>query len=260
LSGLSRRRLWLLALVAFVIGAVAFLPAHQFEPAFNHALPAPWNIVLTGTPWKGSGVLRSGPAPEALSVPLAWKFEPLALARLRAAWTVIPDSPGLSGTLRVGVGWHALEFSQAALALDAEYLPQAIPLLALLAPSGSVRLSTPGNASLTLETAGDMRLIGEALLEADNLALRPAGPAPLGNYQLKFSAHGSVVDYTVTRSSGALTLDGGGKIQLSPVREISYSGQATPSPALPEAVQTLLNAAGQTGADGRLQLDWKGRW
>lgn len=259
-ASLTQRRLLALATIAFVVGVVEFLPAHLFEERINLALPPPWHLTMSGSVWDGFGVLQAGQASAAFSVPLTWTFEPLALARLRATWNIVPASPALAGSVKIGAGWQSAEIRDAALTMDAAVLQQAIPIIALFAPSGSVFVSTPRDSALILRYGSDFRLNGEAHIKADNFGLRPYGPLPLGNYQLKFTARDTIVDYVITQSSGALKLDGGGSIQTAAPRQIAYSGYVTPSATLPDSVLSPLKAIGQPAADGRLRIDWTARW
>ena len=206
MTWLTRRRIWALATAAFVAGLVEFMPAYWFEARINQSLPQPWRLSVGGTIWNGYGWLQ---ASDAFTVPLKWQFDPLSLIRLRATWKLVADAPTLSGSVKIGAGWQSLEFRDAALTMDASTLQQAIPVVAIFAPSGNVLVSTPQDAALTIGYGNDLRLNGDAFIKADNLGLRPYGPQPLGNYQLKFTARDTTIDYLVTQSSGALILDGG---------------------------------------------------
>ena len=260
MTRLTRRRVWTPAIIAFVVGVVAFLPAHLFEDRINQALTPTWHLSVSGTVWDGFGVLQSAPSSDAVAVPLTWKFDPLAVARLRIGWTIVPTSPSLSGSVKVGAGWQSVEFRDAALTMDAGTLQQAIPLIAIFAPSGNLSLSTPSATGLTLRYGNFLRVTGDANIKADNLGLRPYGPQPLGNYQLKITARDTAIDYVVTQSSGALKLEGGGSIQTGSPRQIAYSGHIAPSPMLPDNLLTQLKSIGQPTADGRLRVDWKAQW
>jgi hypothetical protein len=260
MTWLTRRRLGTLLTVAFVIGATEFLPAHLFEARINRALPAPWHAVVSGTIWDGFGVLQAGQSSDAFTVPLTWKFDPLALARLRLAWTVVPTGSSLSGSIKVAAGWQSVELSEAMLTLDADTLQHAIPVVTLFAPSGTLLVSTPGDARLTVGYGSDFHATGDAHIQADNLRLGRFSPQPLGSYQLKFTARGPLIDYLISQSSGALTLDGGGSIQTASPRQIAYSGHMTLSPTLPDGLLSQLKTVGQPAADGRLRVDWKAGW
>ena len=255
----SRRHLWKLATVAFVVGVIAFLPAHFFEGRINSALPASWHLSVSGTVWNGYGVLQNG-GTDMFAVPLIWKFDPVAVARARLAWRIVPDSRSLSGSIKVGTGWRSLEFREAALTMDAQIFQQLVPLLAVFAPSGTVIVSTPPDAGLTIDFGNDLRMNGQAQIQADNFGLRPYGPQPLGNYLLKFTARDTNVDYEVGQSSGALKLEGGGSIQMAAPRQITYAGYVTAAPTLHEALLAQVKAMGQPGADGRIRIDWEARW
>ena len=246
--------------IAFIAGLVVFLPAHLFESRVNSALQSPWKMTLGGSVWNGTGVLKSGSPSETLTVPLTWKFSPQALTRLRAAWDVVPTSPALSGSARVGAGWQSVEISDAALTVDAGALSQVFPVIALLAPTGNFLVTIPAGARLSIAYGNDIHVNGETEIKVDNLGLRPAGPQVLGNYQLKITARDTIVDYRIMQSGGALKLDGGGSIQTASPRTIAYAGNATTSPTLPENVLSTLKSIGKPEADGRIRIDWKTQW
>ncbi len=260
MTWLTRRRLCMLAAAAFIFGLIGFLPAQLFEDHINATLPTPWHLGVSGTIWDGSGVLQTAQAADALVVPLTWKFDPLALIRARLVWRIAPNSPSLSGSVKVGAGWQSAEFRDTTLTMDAEILRQMVPVLTLFAPSGKVLVSTTSDIGLTVDYGNDFRLNGEAQLQADNFGLRPYGPGPLGNYQLKFTARDTNVEYVISQSSGALKLEGGGSIQMTAPRQIAYAGFVTASPTLHEALLAQVKSIGQPGADGRVRIDWKARW
>ena len=250
----------ILLAIAFIAGLVVFLPAHLFESRLNESLQAPWKMTVGGSVWNGRGVLRSGPSIETHAVPLTWKFVPLALTRLRATWEVVPTSPALSGSAKIGVGWQSVEISDAVLRVDAGTLSQIFPVIALLAPTGNFLVTTPADARLAIAYGSDFHAHGETEIRIDNLGVRPAGPQPLGNYLLQINARDTMVNYKIIQSVGALKLDGGGSIQTASPRTIAYTGNATPSPTLPENVLSTLKSIGKPDAEGRLRIDWKAPW
>ena len=259
MSWLTRRKISVLLAFAFLIGLIEFLPAYWFESRINAALPAPWRISVSGSVWDGFGVLQSGQTDMA-AVPLTWKFKPKALTELRAAWNIAPDGRGLSGNVSVGAGWRSIEISDASLTIDADILSQIFPVIALLAPTGNFRLNTPAGTRLTIDYGNDFRAHGAAEINVDNLGLRPAGPQTLGSYLLKITARDSVIDYQIPQSNGAMNIDGGGSIQIASPRTLTYTGNVTPSPLLPENVLSQLKSAGKVEADGRVRIDWKTQW
>ena len=260
MNWLRKTRAGILLAIAFIAGLVGFLPAHLFESRLNEALQAPWKITVGGSVWNGAGVLRSVPSTGTLTVPITWKFAPRALTRLRAAWHVVPASPALSGSAKIGVGWQSVEISDAALAVDAGTLSQIFPVIALLAPTGNLLVTTPTDAPLAIAYGRDFHARGETEIRIDNLGVGPAGPQPLGNYLVKITARDTIADYKIIQSGGALKLDGGGSIQTAAPRTIAYAGHATPSPTLPENVLSMLKSIGKPDAEGRLSIDWKAPW
>ena len=260
MNWLTRRRVATLLAFAFVLGIVAFLPAYLFEDRLNDTLPAPWHLSMSGTIWNGFGVLQAGPAGDAVAVPLTWTFDPPSLARLRLAWTVVPSSAALAGSVKIGAGWQSLEFRNAALTIDAAAMRPAVPIAALYAPSGTLLLTTPDDARLTAGYGNALRLKGTVHFNVDNFGLGSVSPQPLGNYQLRITARDTAIDYVIARSSGALTLDGGGSIQITSPRQITYAGIVTASPALPDDLRSRLQSMGKPATDGRLRIDWQAAW
>lgn len=261
MTGMRAPRLWALGGAAFLAGAIGFFPASLIEDRLNQALPPPWRIAVTGTIWAGAGVVQgAGPGDGALTVPLTFAFDPLALARLRLAWKVVADSPSLSGSVRAGAGWQSWEFRDAALTMDAAMLPRLFPALSAYAPAGTLHLATPAGGRLTAGHGDGLHLKGDAQIGVERLALAPFGNVPLGNYQLRLSARGTAIDYAIAQSEGALKLDGGGSIRFAPSRQFTYAGHVTPSAALPEAVLTSLKAVAKPAPDGRLRIAWTSAW
>jgi hypothetical protein len=260
MTWLTRRRIGALVAIAFIVGVIEFLPAYHFEERINRALPAPWHASMSGTIWNGFGVLQTGQTADALTIPLTWKFDAMALTRLRVGWKVVPTSPALTGSFKVGMGLRSVEFGDAAVTMDAGSLQQAIPTLALLAPSGTLQISTPNDTRLELGYGNDLRLSGGGHINAESLGLARFSPQPLGNYELSFTARDAAINYVIVQSSGALKLDGGGSIQTVSPGQIAYVGHITASPALPENLLAQLKSIGQPMADGRLRVDWKARW
>lgn len=257
--GLSARRIGIVLVGAFVVGLIAFLPAVWFETRINQALPAPWQVVMRGTVWDGTGVLRAGKAADSIQVPLTWTFDAASLATLRAAWNIVPASSALSGVLKVGMGLGAVEIGNAVLTLDAATLARTHPLTALLAPQGSIDISTPDGATITLQTRDDFRLNGEIRIDAKAFSIRPLGPSLAGDYTANLRTRDSRLAYTLRQPKGALNLDGTGTIDL-PTRTVNYSGLVAPARELPDALLLQLKSIGKAEPDGRLRLDWKIQW
>jgi len=250
------RRNVVLLLIAFAIGLVAFLPARMLEPSVNGAL-APAQVSLRGTIWNGSGQLKSS----ALSLPFAWQFEPAALLRLRAGWRVKGLSPQLTGAASIAAGFGNVEVRQADLSLDAALFPQLhrdLALAGLMGPSGRVAISVANGFTAAYGTVPSLH--GEALLKIDRIALNSFSPQPLGSYQVKLTARDNIVDYAIAEASGALKLDGGGSATLTHPRQYSFAGNATPSAGVSDGIASALKSVSQPLPDGRLRIDYKGRW
>jgi hypothetical protein len=252
---ISRRNIVLLV-IAFAIGLVAFLPARMLEPTINGNL-TPAEVSLRGTIWNGNGQLKSA----TLLLPFAWQFEPSALLRLRAGWRVEALSPQITGAASVGAGFVSVEVRQADLSLDAATLPQLhrdLALAGLMGPSGRVAISIADG--LTAAYGNVPRVHGEALLKIDRIALSSFSPQPLGNYQVKLTARDNILDYAIVEANGALKLDGSGSATLTNPRQYSFAGNATAAAGLPDSIVSALKSVSQPLPDGRLRIDYKGRW
>jgi general secretion pathway protein N len=250
------RRSVVLLLIAFAIGLVAFLPARMLETTINSNL-TPAEVSLRGTIWNGSGQLKSA----TLLLPLAWQFEPAALLRLRAGWRLEALSPQLTGAASIGAGFGSIEIRQADLSLDAATLPQLhrdLALVGLMGPSGRMAISIADG--FTAAYGNVPKIHGEALLKIDRIALSSLSPQPLGNYQVKLTARDNILDYAIVEASGALKLDGGGSATLINPRQFSFAGNATAAAGLPDSMVSALKSVSQPLPDGRLRIDYKGRW
>ena len=187
---ITRRNVALLV-VAFIIGLVIFLPARMLESSINNAVE-PAQVSLRGTVWNGNGHLKSA----ALSLPVAWQFEPSALLRLRSGWRVETLSPQLSGAASIGAGVGSIEIRQTDLSFDIAMLPQLhrdLALVGLMGPSGRVAVSVADGFTAAYGSVPSVR--GEALLKIDALVLASYSPRPLGNYQIKLTARDNILDY-----------------------------------------------------------------
>ncbi len=252
---ITRRNVCLL-MAAFIIGLIAFLPARMLESSINNSV-TPAQVSLRGTVWNGTGQLKSA----ALSLPFAWQFEPGALLRLRAGWRVEALSPQLTGAASIGAGFGSIEIRQAELSIDAAMLPQLhrdLALMGLMGPSGRVTISVADGFTAAYGSVPGLR--GEALLKIDALALASFAPQPLGNYRIKIVARDNVLDYNIVDASGALKLDGGGSATLTNPRQYAFTGHATTAAGLPDSIVSALKSVSQPLPDGRLRIDYKGRW
>ncbi|MEP7157067.1 MAG: type II secretion system protein N [Betaproteobacteria bacterium] len=255
----STRNFWLCIAAGFLAGLLIFFPARVIEDSANESLVPPWHLTLSGTIWRGAGVLQAG-ATDASAVPFTWRFNASPLARLRLGWNVVATAPGLSGSALVGAGMQTIELTNAALTMDAALLQQAIPAVAIVAPSGNVFLSTPDDGRLVFDYGQSPRMNGEGRLKVENFGLRPLGPAPVGTHEVSIKAQDTSIAYVFTQSSGALKFEGKGSMQILRPHQLAYSGFVTASPSLPENIHTQLKSLGPTGADGRIRVDWKAAW
>ncbi len=257
--GLGARRIGIIVVGGFVVGLIAFLPAILFETRINQALPAPWQMSVSGTVWNGTGMLRAKNAADLILVPMTWTFDPASLVKLRAAWDIAPASSAISGALNVGLGLGTLEVRRAQLTFDAGTLAKFQPLTALLTPLGRIDVSTADGTSISLQTRDDFRLNGEIRIDAKAFSVRPLNASLAGDYTATLNARDSRIAYTLRQRKGALNLDGTGTIDLA-TRTVNYAGLVAPVGELPDAMLQKLKSIGKAEPDGRVRLDWKTQW
>lgn len=262
----------LIAMVAFVFGVVAFAPARLLDAPARAALAPYGDLTNTvGTVWSGSGVLVLGTNisnaslggrsnnPNALKVPITWQFTPASLGRLRLGFNLIAKSDAIVGVTHAGVGFRNIEISEADINVDASFISALNSLIAFAGPRGALRLKTNTGDHITLAYRGPLSVSGRLGVSADNLLLRTLSSWPVGSYDLDINFRDNLAEYNFVKSSGLLTLDGGGMVQWLPRKEFAYNGSAKASLEAPLLFAAIL-PLGRPTLDGRVQIDYKGSW
>lgn len=247
LSGL--RRLILPAVVVFLVGLVARMPA---SVVLGWALP---DQVATrgiaGTVWNGSiaAVEVAG-----VSVgPIDWRWRPAALFGARIGADVEAGLPGgfFSGRVAVGFGDIVLQDVRASAALAPLTRRSSIGRA-----DGTARVAA---RAVTIAEGWPTAIEGEVLLS--DLRYAGAGNAPLGGYRLRFD--GSTASDPAFPIAGQLGSDESGPFEVDGVLRLG-PGRAY---ALNAAVSTRANAPAElegalrllpTGPGGARQLQFEG--
>ena len=252
-------RWWWLAVVAFVIGIIVFAPAVLFERVFV----ANANVKFAadgGTIWSGRGRIHVANGTAPFIIPLAWRFVPGSLLRLRLGFVVEPDAPALSGTTLIGLRPGDIELRNTALVADARLLTMAHVAAALVTPAGKIRLQQVGEERFSVRPAttanGAWQVDGAMGLNAEQLAFGGIINSPPGNHEIKLNGDGATIKISVLRSSGPLKLEGDGSVTLSPPRRFTFSGFATAAADAPSALKQL----GPVMADGRQRIELNTAW
>ena len=276
------RTYFILWLLVFIVGLVAFAPASLIESPANRAMAPHATLTISGgTVWSGSGTLALFPSARIVSVPITWRFDPLALLRLRFGFYVSANSPAIAGKARIGAGFQTIQLRDTALKIDATLLEQVNPqvnlLVSLAGPSGTFQITITDGNSVTAPYPTPQELPfaeGKLIAQVEAFALRSVSPRPLGNYEIAIKLNGTNAEYAFTNTSGALKFDGGGAVawgstggsndggSKSP-RTFTYRGIASAATRhASESAQLLapLQAVGKAMPDGRVSLDINANW
>ena len=177
-----RLRIWIaLGVASFLSGLIAFAPARLAEGVANRALAPQARVqIADGTFWSGRGamLLRSGGS--ANEIPFTWRFDALALLRLRAGVALSADSAALAGTVKVALGFRTIEIRDANLRMDASLITAINSMAALLGPAGTLQLDTRPGESIFFNYRGPQLINGNLKLRTGNVMLRSVAPRVFG--------------------------------------------------------------------------------
>ncbi|MEQ1517251.1 MAG: type II secretion system protein N [Usitatibacteraceae bacterium] len=266
-----RARWWLLCSLAFAFGLIALAPAAILEWASNNIGEANFRFAADGgTIWRGSGRIALPGKPTAgasalptaaqLLIPVSWRFDPLALLRLRLGFFINATAPRLSGATHLGLGFNSIELRETALNADAQFLSLTNSMAALFAPAGQIRLTQSADERLVITPAtrkdDAWNVVGLMGITADQFALGGAVNAAVGSHEIKLRGDGPTIQLSIPRSSGPLKLEGAGTLTLVSPRRVTFSGFATTTADAAPALKTL----GPLLPDGRQRIELSANW
>lgn len=258
-DSVSTRRWIIIGIASFVLGLLIFLPARLLEGLANRALAPQASLqIVDGSLWAGRGTLSlaSGNAP---AIPFSWRFDALALLRLRAGIHLKFDSAAIAGTIRLAIGIRSIEMRDADLRIDAGLIGNISSMAALIGPAGSLQLRTSDGEAVTASYRGPLLASGNLKLRAENLLLRSLAPRALGHYDIDVVLRDTAAEFRIDQASGPLKLDGGGSLKWSLPHQLSYRGIAA-APADAAELLVPLRMIGRPMADSRVQIDYQGAW
>lgn len=260
-SKMNSGRWWWLLAASFAIGLVALAPAALMERALSSTANVQRQFVAdAGTVWTGRGRLIVAADSAPMVIPIAWRFDPLSLLRLRLGFFVEANSPALAGTAHVGLGLRSVDLSNTAVNADVRLLSMTHVAAGLLAPTGRVRLQQLSGERFIVQPASSdkesWRVDGVMGLNAEQLAFGGFINAPVGSHELKLRGDGTTINVSILRSSGPLTLEGTGNIALTAPRRLTFSGFATTTVDAPATLKQL----GPVMADGRQRIELNTTW
>ena len=153
--GMTHRRWWILGLASFAISLIVLAPAALIEFATSRSVGANARFAADGgTIWRGYGrtlIVADTAGAATVMIPIAWRFDPLALAGLRLGVFVDANAPALVGTAHIAYGFGGIEFRNTALAADARLLSMAHSAAVIFAPAGKIRLQQTSDERLIVQ-------------------------------------------------------------------------------------------------------------
>jgi hypothetical protein len=274
----KRRTVIIFGLCAFVVAVLALLPASIFESPLNNALaPGAQIRNSSGTIWSGSALVqlngsqppgqnpgqRGSRASPAIEVPITWSFAPTSLMRLRLGFDVFATGRHVLGKTTVEAGILSVQLRSVDLRLAMESLSQLNHDMAFLRPSGEVQFSSDGHA-LQIDYFSPNAMAGRLNFAANRVRFQAiAGipvSVPLGSYGGHLIFNGQRIVYQIEKSSGFLSLNGGGHVVLGKPNEFQYQGFAGALPGSPVWLASTLAGLGRATPDGRVTIDYKTNW
>ena len=259
----THRRWWCLGLASFAISLIVLAPVALIELATNRTAGTNARFAADGgTIWRGQGrILIAANVADAAAVmiPIAWRFDPLALAGLRLGFFVDANAPALAGTAHIAYGFGGIEFRNTVLAADARLLSMAHSAAAIFAPAGKISLQQTSDERLIVRPAANnevWRIDGSMGLNTEQLAFGGVVNAPVGSHQLKLRGDGAAINISILRSTGPLKLEGAGTLTLAAPRRFTFSGFATTTADAPASLKQL----GPLMADGRQRIELNTAW
>ena len=249
--------------IAFIVGLIVLAPATLIQGAANRALaPNAALAVTAGTIWSGSGTLVLFPTASSVIAPITWRFDPLALLRLRLGFYLNAHSAALAGNARVGAGITSIELRDTDIKIDGALVSRSNSILSLIGPRGILQLKiNDGDRIVTpYQTQAGIRTAeGKLAVKFDSLTLRNLSPRPLGTYDIDVKFNNSSAEYAFVNCAGNLKFDGGGSVSWGSARTFAYRGLAS-TPRESRFLLEPLSAIGRPTADGRLQINYNTNW
>ncbi len=252
-------RWWWLVAISFVIGLIALAPAALLERVVPVDSPVRF-AAESGTIWNGRGRVSVQTDSTPLNVPVAWRFDPTALLRLRLGFRIQADGPIIVGVSHLGLRTGSVELRDTGVIADARVLSAAHRLAAVFAPQGQLRLQQGNGESLTIgfpdNTEGYWHVEGGMGLHVEKFVLGGIVNAAVGSHEIALQGAATTVNFSIPRSSGALKLEGAGSLALASPRRFTFSGFATAANDAPASLKQL----GAALPDGRQRLEINTPW
>ena len=243
-----------IALVVVFLGALAvagitFMPASLVDARVAAMTSGKLRLVgASGTLWHGQGALAD--AAGTWRTPLAWRIDPLDLARGLYRVTLLPPGSGAAPRGAIALRDGSIAASDVALDVPAAALASLFPARTAPTLGGTIAATSP---ALGFERGGptgslDARWMGARVVTG-------AAVADLGTVHLAVRPQGNGLAGTLTSDGGNVRLEG---TLTYAAPALGIDATLTPGPEAPEAVRRVLAMAGTADASGRVRLAWRG--
>jgi hypothetical protein len=206
----------------------------------------------SGTVWRGAGELTL--LPDSVSIPIAWRLEPMPLLR-----------GGLAGSLTAGDANRPATFTVEQEDFIVHDFAIALPATSVLRTAGVPDALTNASGTLTLDAA-DLARRGDRLEARVNLRWTNAALAApltgtriaLGDVRLAADGSGSEIPATLSNSGGEVDI--AGSLLFSTRGTPQIDARIKPRPGLPadrsEAINTALSSIGRADGAGGYRVVW----
>ncbi|MEX2125748.1 MAG: type II secretion system protein N [Woeseia sp.] len=238
-------RLIVVGMATLVAGLVVTFPARIAYQWF-----APPDLVLSGisgSVWTGKAV--QGSAANFYLSDLSWRFRPLSLFTLKAAFRLAakPPSGFIEANVAVGPG-GGLSFTDLAAAVPLASLNPVLPLTGI-----------EGDLSLQFD-----RLViddgfptdANGTVGVSNLVVRALSPAALGDYRAVLQTTDAAISGVVEDVSGVLDISG--TLVLDRDRKYSFVGKIAANANAPDTILEQLRFLGSPDQQGRREFRFEG--
>lgn len=244
---------WLLtgiALGVYLLALAAMAPASLIDSNLEQATEGRLRLTDTrGTLWSGAGQLemRDRMQRTAVAKSIAWRVQPLYFLRGQLRGDIVLDRA--SKPFPVTLSASRIEVADADISLPAAALGLGEPKLAPLGLTGDVLLHV---ARLAL---GSKTVDGSATLQWQRAGSAFTKVSPLGDYELRIDAEGTVLRATLRTLQGPLQLDGKGSWNIG--SRPAFLGTARIAPEQRQQLAPLMRMIAVDRGDGNFELQLK---
>ncbi|MFO0214400.1 MAG: hypothetical protein ACK511_00040, partial [Burkholderiales bacterium] len=147
--------------------------------------------------------------------------------------------------------------------LAIESLSQLNKDIAFLRPAGELQFLSEGHP-LQVDYLSPNAMAGRLNFKVSRVRVQaiagvPLG-VPLGSYGGHLIFNGQRIVYQIEKSSGLLSLNGGGHMVLGKPNEFKYQGFAAALSGSPVWLANAIGTLGRATSDGRVSIDYQTTW